>query len=152
NLYAADNFRGFPNLKIIFCDGLDVFDSFRAMREAIEYVKSGAGAAMVHARCVRIHSHSNSDRHELYRSPEELEAAKKADPLPRFRRTLIENGLLTEEEIAAIEAQNQQTYDQAADKAKTSADPTPESIFEYVSPEPWVPTRWPEGIPDGSGE
>ncbi|HEX7252132.1 MAG TPA: thiamine pyrophosphate-dependent dehydrogenase E1 component subunit alpha, partial [Thermoanaerobaculia bacterium] len=68
NLYAADNFRGFANLKIIFCDGLDVFDSFRAMREAIEFVKSGAGAAMVHARCVRIHSHSNSDRHELYRS------------------------------------------------------------------------------------
>src|SRR5215471_17488262 len=96
NLYAADNFRGFPNLKIIFCDGLDVFDSFRAMREAIEYVKSGAGAGMVHARCVRIHSHSNSDRHELYR--------------------------------------------------------TPDSIFEYVAPEPWAPKRWPEGLPDGSGE
>jgi 2-oxoisovalerate dehydrogenase E1 component len=152
NLYAADNFRGFANLKIIFCDGLDVFDSFRAMREAIEFVKSGAGAAMVHARCVRIHSHSNSDRHELYRTPEELEAAQKADPLPRFRRTLIENGLLTEEEIAAIETQNQQTYDQAADKAKASPDPTPDSIFEYVTPEPWAPTRWPEGLPDGSGE
>ena len=152
NLYAADNFRGFANLKIIFCDGLDVFDSFRAMREAIEYVKSGAGAAMVHARCVRIHSHSNSDRHELYRTPEELEAALKADPLPRFRRTLIENGMLTEDEIAAIEAQNQQTYDHAADKAKASPDPTADSIFEYVVPEPWVPARWPEGLPDGSGE
>ena len=152
NLYASDNFRGFANLKIIFCDGLDVFDSFRAMREAIEYVKSGAGAAMVHARCVRIHSHSNSDRQELYRTPEELEAAQKADPLPRFRRTLIENGMLTEEEIAAIEAQDQQTYDQAADKAKASPDPTADSIFEYVTPEPWVPARWPEGVPDGSGE
>ena len=48
---------------------------------------------MVYAPVVRIHSHSNSDRHELYRSPEELAAAREADPLPRFRRTLMESGL-----------------------------------------------------------
>jgi 2-oxoisovalerate dehydrogenase E1 component len=152
NLYAADNFRGFLNLKIIPCDGLDVFDSFRAMREAVEFVKTGAGCAMVHARCVRIHSHSNSDRQELYRTPEELEAARAADPLPRFSQTLLKGGLLTQEEIAAIEAQNQTTYDQAAERAKASPDPTADSILEYVVPEPWRPERWPDGLPDGSGE
>ena len=94
NPYASDNFSGFLNLKIIHCDGLDVFDSFRAMREAVAFVRSGAGGAMVHARCVRIHSHSNSDRHELYRTPEELEAAREADPLPRFRKLLLETGLV----------------------------------------------------------
>jgi 2-oxoisovalerate dehydrogenase E1 component len=152
NPYAADNFRGFLNLRILLCDGLDVFDSFRAMREAVDFARSGAGCAMVHARVVRIHSHSNSDRHELYRTLEELEAARVADPLPRFRRTLIQNGLLNAEEIAAIEAQNQQTYELAAERAKASPDPTPESIFEYVTPEAWTPERWPEGLPDGSGE
>src|SRR6266536_1230198 len=109
NPIASDNFSGFLNLRIIHCDGLDVFDSFRAMREAVEFVRNGAGCTMVHATCVRIHSHSNSDRHELYRTPEELEAARAADPLPRFRRTLIENGLVNEEEIAAIEARNPDT-------------------------------------------
>jgi 2-oxoisovalerate dehydrogenase E1 component len=152
NPYAADNFRGFLNLRILVCDGLDVFDSFRAMREAVDFARSGSGCAMVHAKVVRIHSHSNSDRHELYRTPEELEAARTADPLPRFRRTLIQNGLLTPEEIAAIEAQNQQTYEVAAERAKASPDPTPDSIFEYVTPEPWIPERWPDGLPDGSGE
>ena len=152
NLYVSDNFTGMGNVRVLHCDGLDVFDSFRAMREAVEYVRSGAGCAIVHATCVRIHSHSNSDRHELYRTPEELEAARVADPLPRFRRTLIQNGLLTAEEIAAIEAQNQQTYEVAAERAKASPDPTPESIFEYVTPEAWTPERWPEGLPDGTGE
>ncbi|HYV42356.1 MAG TPA: transketolase C-terminal domain-containing protein, partial [Thermoanaerobaculia bacterium] len=123
----------------------------RAMREAVEFVRGGAGCAMVHATCVRIHSHSNSDRHELYRTPEELEAARAADPLPRFRRTLIENGLVNEEEIAAIEARNQQIYDEAADRAKTAPDPDPASIHDFVEPEPWVPKDWPEGLPDGSG-
>jgi 2-oxoisovalerate dehydrogenase E1 component len=152
NLFAADNFSGILNLKIIKCDGLDVFDSFRAMREAVEFVRSGAGCAMVHAVVVRIHSHSNSDRHELYRTPEELAAARAADPLPRFRRTLAENGWLSEEEIAAIESQNQQTYDQAADRARGAPEPSADSIFEYLEAEPWTSEKWPEGLPDGTGE
>jgi 2-oxoisovalerate dehydrogenase E1 component len=152
NPYASDNFSGFLNLRIIHSDGLDVFDSFRAMREAVEFVSTGAGCAIVHATCVRIHSHSNSDRHELYRSPEELEAARVADPLPRFRRTLIENGLVNEEEIAAIETRNQRIYEEAADRAKTAPDPDPSSIHDFVEPEPWVPKDWPEGLPDGSGD
>ena len=55
NEYASDNFRGIANVKVIRCDGLDVFDSFRAMREAVAFVRSGAGCAIVHAVCVRIH-------------------------------------------------------------------------------------------------
>ena len=151
NEYASDNFRGIANVKVILCDGLDVFDSFRAMREAVAYVRSGAGCAIVHAVCVRIHSHSNSDRQELYRSPEELAAAQAADPLPRFRRAVAENGV-TEPELAAIEAQNLAAYEEAADRAKAAPEPTADSIFEFVSPEPWSPSRWPEGLPDGSGE
>ena len=152
NPTVSDNFSGLLNLKIVHCDGLDVFDSFRAMREAVEYVRTGEGCAIVYAPVVRIHSHSNSDRHELYRSPEELAAAREADPLPRFRRTLMEHGLLSEEEIVAIEAHNQQTYEEAADRTRNAPDPKPESIFDYVTPEPWSPEKWPEGLPDGSGE
>ncbi len=152
NPIASDNFSGFLNLRIIHCDGLDVFASFRAMREAVEFVRSGAGAAIVHANVVRIHSHSNSDRHELYRTPEELAAARRADPLPRFRRTLIDHGVLSAQEVEAIEAQNLQTYEDAADRARKAPDPDPASIFEHVVPEPWTPEAWPEGIPDGSGE
>ncbi|MFY9550724.1 MAG: thiamine pyrophosphate-dependent enzyme [Thermoanaerobaculia bacterium] len=152
NLYASDNFSGFPNLKIIHCDGLDVFDSFRAMREAVAYVRTGAGAAIVHATCVRIHSHSNSDRQELYRTPEELAAAKAADPLPRFRKLLVETGLLGEDELHAIEAQNEKAYEDAADKAKAAPEPDPRSIHEFVVPEPWTPEAWPDGLPDGTGD
>jgi len=152
NELASDNFAGLKNVRIIHCDGLDVFDSFRAMREAVEFVRSGAGCAIVHATVVRIHSHSNSDRHELYRTPEELAAARAADPLPRFRSALIESGSVAEAELSAIEKQNLDDYEEAADRAKVAPDPEPASIFEYVVPEPWVSERWPEGLPDGSGE
>ena len=152
NPYASDNFSGFKNLQIIHCDGLDVFDSFRAMREAAAFAASGAGAALVHATCVRIHSHSNSDRQELYRTPEELAAARQADPLPRFRRFLAETGLLSEEDLRAVEAQNERTYEEAVDRAKAAPEPDPATIHEFVVPEAWTPEDWPEGQPDGSGD
>ena len=152
NINASDNFSGFKNVRILHCDGLDVFDSFRVMREAVAFVRSGAGCAIVHAPVMRIHSHSNSDRQELYRSPEELAAARAADPVPRFRRALVEGGAVTEAELAAIEAQNLQTYEEAADRARRAPDPDPATIFEFVSPEPWTSEKWPGGIPDGTGE
>jgi 2-oxoisovalerate dehydrogenase E1 component len=139
NLYASDNFAGFLNVKIVHCDGKDLFDSLRAMREAVAYVTSGAGCALVHAECVRIGSHSNSDRHELYRTPEELAAAKALDPLPRLRRTLVEGGAFSEAEIAEIEAANVRLYDDAAERCRKAPDPDPASILDYVVPEPWIP-------------
>jgi 2-oxoisovalerate dehydrogenase E1 component len=152
NPYASDNFAGLLNLRIIHADGLDVFDSFRAMRQAVAFVRSGAGAAIVHATCVRIHSHSNSDRQELYRSPEELAAARAADPLPRFRKVLVETGLLSEEELRSIEARNEKTYEEAADRAKAAPDPDPATMHDFVVPEPWTPELWPDGLHDGSGD
>jgi 2-oxoisovalerate dehydrogenase E1 component len=139
NSFAADNFSGFLNVKIVHCDGKDLFDSLRAMREAVAFARSGAGCALVHAECVRIHSHSNSDRHELYRSPEELAAARAQDPLARLRRILVEGGAFSEEEIAAIEDANRKTYEESDDRARRASDPDPASIFEHVVPEPWVP-------------
>ncbi len=139
NLFASDNFTGFLNLAVVHCDGKDLFDSLRAMREAVAYVRSGAGCAMVHAECVRMHSHSNSDRHELYRSAEELAAAAAADPLARLRRLLVEGGAFSEAEIAEIEAANGRAYEEAADRARAAADPDPASIHENVVPEPWDP-------------
>ena len=52
------------------------------------------GAPIVDAGCVRLGSHSHSDAHELYRDEGELAEARARDPLPRFRRALLDGGLL----------------------------------------------------------
>ncbi len=151
NEYACDNFVGFQNLKIIRADGLDVEDSLKAMKAAVDYVRTGSGPAMVYATCVRIHSHSNSDKHEWYRDEAELAAAKAADPLPRFRKFCIESGL-TEAELQTIESANIATYNEASDTAIKSADPKPESITNFVIPDPWVSNQFPGGIHEEKGE
>ncbi|MEO8505411.1 MAG: thiamine pyrophosphate-dependent enzyme, partial [Acidobacteriota bacterium] len=139
NRFASDNFSGFLNVSILHCDGTDLFDSLRAMREAVAFASSGAGCALVHAQCVRIHSHSNSDRHELYRSPEELAAALAGDPLPRLRSALIEGGAFSEAEIVALEDANRKIYEDSADRARNAPNPDPASILDFVSPTPWTP-------------
>ena len=140
NVDVCDNFTGFLNLKIVKCDGLDPVDSMRAMAEALAFVRSGAGPAIVYAHCVRIGSHSNSDKHELYRSPEELAEARAQDPLPRFRRHCLAHGV-TEAELVELERGNLETYNAASDAALKAPDPDPASIFEFVLPEPWVPAQ-----------
>ena len=60
-----------------------------AMTEAHEYARETRNPVIVQANCVRIGSHSNSDKHTLYRDENELEYVKDADPLMKFRRMLL---------------------------------------------------------------
>lgn len=151
NEYLCDTFSGLPNLKIVKCNGLDVMDSLRAMREAIAYARSGQGPAMVYALCVRIGSHSNSDRHEWYRDEEELAAAKAQDPLPRFRAYCLTHGL-SEAELTEVEAANLAHYNEVSEKAILSANPDPATIFDFVLPEAWTSEKFPDGLHSEEGE
>ncbi len=138
NPIVSDNFSGFPNLKIVHVDGTDPLDSWRGMQEAIAYVATGEGPAMIHAQCVRIGSHSNSDRHELYRSTEELTTAREQDPVKKFRAMLIAEGILTEEKAVEIEATNKKEMLDAADRAEATPDPDPKSWSEFIIPDAYA--------------
>src|SRR3989338_5163278 len=54
NLCVADNFSGLKDFLIIHCDGTDFEDSHLAVEEALTYIKTGKGPAMIHAQCVRM--------------------------------------------------------------------------------------------------
>ena len=58
---------------------------------------------IVQANCVRIGSHSNSDKHTLCRDENELEYVKMPIRLMKFRRMLLRYKRLTEEELQQIE-------------------------------------------------
>jgi 2-oxoisovalerate dehydrogenase E1 component len=135
NVRVSDNFVGFKNLKIINCNGRDPFDSYRALEEARQYVLSGEGAAMVHADCDRIGSHSNSDNQELYRPKEVIDEMKKRDPLVRFREILLEKSILSENKIKDIETENQRSIFAAADIVEVLPDPSPESYKLFLLPD-----------------
>ena len=101
---------------------------------------------IVHANCVRIGSHSNSDKHTLYRDEGELAYVKAADPLMKFRRMLLRYKRFTEEELKAVEEKAKKDLSAANRKALAAPDPDPEAIFNYVLPEPYEPEKYKDGV------
>ncbi|NQW30579.1 MAG: 2-oxoisovalerate dehydrogenase [Ignavibacteria bacterium] len=138
NPIVAENFSGFTNLKIFYCDGRNPMDSFKVMEQARDYALSGMGPAMVHADCDRIGSHSNSDNQELYREKSDIEEMKHRDPLPRMRASLIAAGMATDEQLATIEEANKVAIFAAADAVEPLPDPDPSTYSQFVIPEPVV--------------
>lgn len=149
---VADNFTGFKNLKIMHCNGKDVFDSMNALYEARKHIEEKEEPVIVQANCVRIHSHSNSDAHELYRDDFELNYVREYDPLAKFRRLLLRYGRFTEEELDDIVEEMKQTVKAAHKAGMAAPDPSPESIHDFVIPEPYIPEKYPDGIHDYEGE
>lgn len=152
NRKVSDNFSGFKNLEIIYCNGKDVFDSMNAMTEARHHAVSTGKPVIVHANCVRIGSHSNSDKHTLYRDEYELAYVKAADPLYKFRRMLLRYERFTEDELLAIETRARKEVSAAHRRALAAPDPDPVSVYDYVLPEPYVPERYPDGTHRAEGE
>lgn len=152
NRKVAKNFEGFKNLRIIYCNGKDMFDSMNAMTEAVVWAKKEQKPVIVHANCVRIGSHSNSDRHELYRDDNELSYVREYDPFAKYRRLLIRYERATEEELKAIEEKVALEVKEAHRKGMAAPHPTPESIHDFVIPEPYPALKYPEGIHNKEGE
>ena len=152
NEKVADNFIGFKNTTIIYCDGKDVFDSLSAMKRAKEVIANGHGPVIVHADCVRIGSHSNSDKHELYRDEKEREEAKAQDPLLKFENELLSAGALTKSEIEKIEAEIKDEVIDAHKKAMTAPTPTEESIWEHLYAPEYECEKYPLGVHHQEGE
>lgn len=152
NRKVADNFRGLKNLRIIHTNGKDLFESMNAMTEAKKWVIENQKPCIVHANCIRIHSHSNSDRHDLYRDDYELNYVKEYDPLSKFRRLLIRYNRFSEEELTAIDTETKNIVKKAHRSAMAAPDPKPESIYDFVLPDAYKADKFKDGLPDGSGE
>jgi 2-oxoisovalerate dehydrogenase E1 component len=152
NRKSARNFEGFKNLRIIYCNGKDVFDSMNAMEEAVNWTMKEQSPVIVHANCVRIGSHSNSDRHELYRDENELSYVKEYDPLAKYRRLLLRYERVTEEELKEIEEKVAAEVKDAHKKGIKAPDPKPGSIHDFVLPEPYQSKKYPDGTHSQKGK
>ena len=149
NEVTGDNFKGLDGAKIWNVDGRDVIACFAAMHEAAEYASKGKGVPIVYAMCARIGSHSNSDNHQLYRDEKELKAAKAHDPLPIFRKWLLDEGHLSEDDITALEEEAQQEFDEAREYGENAPKPDPSTAMDFVFAEPYEPGG--DGVPELDG-
>lgn len=152
NTRAADNFHGFKNLEVIYANGKDPLNSMNAMLKARQIIEEKGIPVIVHANCIRMGSHSNSDRHELYRDDTELGEMNLLDPLKKFRSRLIYADRFTEDELNEIDKEAKKEISAAHKKVLKAPDPDPKSIFDFVIPDPYVSEKYPKGIHNGEGK
>jgi 2-oxoisovalerate dehydrogenase E1 component len=122
----------FPGLHVDSIDGTDFFASLRAMRRAVDYVRTRQGPALVHARVIRPYSHSLSDDEKLYKPLAEREAEAKRDPLVRFAAFLKSNGLATDDDLRAIAADVDREVNEAASLALAAPKPLKTTAADFV--------------------
>ena len=129
---VAEMMGGFHALYRKRIDGTDFFESYEQIKEAINYIKSGKGPALIEANVVRLQSHSSSDDQRKYREHSELEKDKQEDPIEKYLERLKKGGILNDADYQKIWKEINQEIDEAADRAFKSADPDPKDAVRFV--------------------
>ncbi|WP_194818214.1 thiamine pyrophosphate-dependent dehydrogenase E1 component subunit alpha [Nocardia sp. XZ_19_385] len=89
----------FPGVRV---DGNDPVAMYAAAQEAVVRARAGEGPTLLEAMTFRLYGHQMSDQN-AYMKPGELDAARAADPVLKFREWLRANDIATEAELAAVE-------------------------------------------------
>lgn len=119
------------NMPGLVVDGNDVMAVYEAVSEAVERARSGQGPSLVECKTYRHRGHFEGDA-GLYKPSEEVAEWMAKDPLPRFKKHLLENDILTEEELEEIDKDVVKEIQEAIDFAEESPEPALESIVEDI--------------------
>jgi pyruvate dehydrogenase E1 component alpha subunit len=111
-------------------DGNDVLAVWRETLKAREIART-QGPCLLVANTYRIMGHSKSDGN-AYRDKSVIEQKKALCPIKRFRTFLLESALATEADIAKLDAQAEQSIQEALAFAEQSPDPAIENVMEDV--------------------
>ena len=100
----ADGY-GIPGL---VADGQDVIDVYNKIMQCVEHARAGNGPSIVECKTFRAYGHGDhdDDRAAKYRPSEQVEAARKRDPIGVMKELMIGKGYLTAAEAAKHPAEN----------------------------------------------
>ncbi len=118
-------FEGFQRfgLKIMHVDGTEIKSCLADVAEMEEYARSGKGPVLANIRVTREGSHSGSDDQSFYMDPVEQDWHTYNDCILKTCNTLIEDGIVTPEEIGTIWDELDSEVSELSAKAVKSFEP-----------------------------
>jgi 2-oxoisovalerate dehydrogenase E1 component subunit alpha len=137
DVYVRAAGYGMPGVVV---NGMDPIAAYAAVKEAMDRARSGGGPTLVEAKCYRFLSHTSDDDDRTYRSHEEVQDRRKDDPVPHFERLLVEGGVISPGDLAALKQSVLNEANEATDKAEAMPYPNPADLHvnAYAGPhEPW---------------
>ena len=115
-------------------DGQDVVATYLLFTDLIQRVRDGSGPQFVDVQTYRFKGHSMSDPVSgTYRSKEEVDRhVDEQDPIKILRDRLMSEGLLTQDELEAMDGAARAACDEAAEFAESSPLPDPSTLYDHV--------------------
>jgi pyruvate dehydrogenase E1 component alpha subunit len=119
-------------------DGFDPMAARDALAEALDRARNGAGPTFLEFIHYRLTGHTGTADFS-YMPESELQAAQSRDPAPTFRAWLLEQGHLTEQQIAEVEEHAREVVDDAFAYAADCEFPPASDIYTDVfANDTWV--------------
>jgi TPP-dependent pyruvate/acetoin dehydrogenase alpha subunit len=90
------------NIPGVSVDGNDPMAVYEAAEEAVARARAGKGPTLIECKTYRQHGHFEGDP-ATYKPKEEQAAWMAKDPMPRYSKFLVENGVMTQAEIDDVD-------------------------------------------------
>jgi len=119
---------GMPGVRV---DGNDPFEMYAVANEAIARARAGEGPTLIEAMTYRFFGHVFGDA-DNYMDKARKAKAIAEDPVPAFRAKLIESGVASEDQLAAMEVAIEEEIDEAVEFALASDFPGVEELKRDV--------------------
>jgi acetoin:2,6-dichlorophenolindophenol oxidoreductase subunit alpha len=115
-------------------DGNDVLRVHEIAGRAVERARAGLGPSFIECRTYRIRGHAGCESQDFrgYRDPAEVEEWKSRCPLSSFEKKLGAAGLITGEEIRAMEGRIEAELDEAFSCARQDPLPDGKNLHLYL--------------------
>ncbi len=124
-------------------DGNDVLQCYHASKQAVDRARRGSGPTLLEVKTYRRKGHAEHDD-QRYVPKEELEWWETRDPVDRYARWLVDEGIVGEEHLQRIEERLKENLDKAVEEAEAAPMPDPRTALEGV----WSTPRWTEEHPN----
>ncbi|MGI8695981.1 MAG: thiamine pyrophosphate-dependent enzyme, partial [Mycobacteriales bacterium] len=122
-------------LRYLAADGTDLADSLEAAGEAVRWVRTNRRPAFLHLSCVRYLAHAGSDAEISYRTPADIAADYRRDPLLHTAALLIDRGIVDAAGIVArYEAIGQRVREIAQEVATLPKLTTAQAVMAPIAP------------------
>lgn len=121
-------FKGFERVRV---DGSVFQDSYKVMKETIDFVRKERRPILVHAKVPLLGHHTSGVRKEWYRGDEDLAKHAIDDPVIKLHNRLLELGV-SEAELEKIEQEEIEFIAREFQNAVNAEDPDPTKVTDHV--------------------
>ena len=124
------------DMESIQVDGMNVREVLLRTSEIVEKIRADSQPRFIEALCYRFRGHSVVDP-DKYRSQEDKERWRKADPIVAFEHELEKSGLADEEYFKSVRQEVEADVQDIIKFADESPDPKVDDLYKYVYAGEW---------------